>query len=491
MNKNFVFYAETHLAKSSDHSIEKILEKREIVYPNNELAIFKTVYAKIEEPNGNGVRLGREAVLKALPTLVGKQVNLNHWRYGFIVGHILDAWLNKNDEIEIAYTFCKDIYKEEYKESLEKMADGKLAVSFELTTDLETAEKLEDGTIRLHDIIFTGVGHLINKKPAYSSAIVYQQACEILKRVEDNPNLIFASEIKEQCNKIIADTNLQNNEQKGGRKDMTDEQNKKIEALKAEFKDAVKDWKDEDFLNDQKVEELRASLKPASAAEATVPATEAKNVEAENVVAESKSLSIEKYITLTTYKDDGTVETNYKKECTYAWKDSEGKTQTETISSDTTAVTSYSEAQVAEKVAEAKAPIEKSVKDLSAENESLKAKVAEFEAKEATQKEAEKAKKIAAVKEELKDNLHAKDFKDEDYLNAEKVAQVKILKENEDLKAEIAALKAAPSATPVTVQASETAVEAAEKVTGHAEVTVDKRKEAKAILRKYGTAEKK
>ena len=63
--------------------ISQIAEKVGIILPSTHTAIFKTVYAPIEEANDNGVRLAKDAVYRALPGLVGSQVNLEHLGKGF------------------------------------------------------------------------------------------------------------------------------------------------------------------------------------------------------------------------------------------------------------------------------------------------------------------------------------------------------------------------------------------------------------------------
>jgi len=184
----------TYLAQSNDHNILKIAAKRGIQYPSPHLAIFKSVYAKIEEANGNGVRLSKKAVEESLPTLVGKQVNFNHQRQGAICGYILDAWLNNREEIEICFAFFKDVYHDEYAEAIDLMENGNLTVSFELNSEKATQDHLSDGTRRLNDINFAGVGLLLNEKPAYAGAKVFEMAKKAVAYIfNPNGDLMFAN----------------------------------------------------------------------------------------------------------------------------------------------------------------------------------------------------------------------------------------------------------------------------------------------------------
>ena len=193
----------TVLAQTSDHSILKIAAKRGLQYPSPHLALFKSVYAKMEEANGNGVRLATKAVEESLPTLVGKQVNFNHQRQNAICGYILDAWLNKKtDEIEICFAFFKDVYPDEYQEAIDLMEEGKLTVSFELNSEKSTQEHLQDGSRRLNDINFAGVGLLLNEKPAYAGAIVFETAKKAVSYIfNPNGDLVFAN--KNECQELM------------------------------------------------------------------------------------------------------------------------------------------------------------------------------------------------------------------------------------------------------------------------------------------------
>ncbi len=183
-----------------------IARKRGIVLPSPHLAIFKTVYAKIEEANLNGVRLARQAVLDALPTLIGKQVNLNHFRKGFIVGHIIDAELNLDDQIEATFVYYKDIYIEDFDRSIAQFQRGDLTVSFELNANSDFVEELEDGTVRLHEINFAGMGLLLDDEPAYPAAVVFEMAKKIKDRlasIDNTTGMVFASEIKKTCDTFL------------------------------------------------------------------------------------------------------------------------------------------------------------------------------------------------------------------------------------------------------------------------------------------------
>ena len=196
---------QTVSADEDSKEISVIAEKRGIKIPSSHLGFFKTVYAKIEEANLNDIRLSAKAVDEALPGLIGSQVNFEHLGAGFLCGTILDAWINESDEIEVMYSFFKSVYPDEYEKSIELAKEGELAVSFELLSERESQEFLADGTIRLHDIDFQGMGHLMDNPPACPDAKIYEFASKCKKRLSDvqDRELVFASKIEEQCDKIL------------------------------------------------------------------------------------------------------------------------------------------------------------------------------------------------------------------------------------------------------------------------------------------------
>lgn len=207
MAKQNIKFRSSQIVSAGEDSTEiiDIAQKRGIQIPSTHLGFFKTVYAKIEEPNLNKIRLAKDAVYKALPGLIGSQVNFEHLGAGFLCGTILDSWINEVDEIEVVYSFYKSIYPDEYEQSIELAKKGKLAVSFELLSERESQEFLSDGTVRLNDIDFQGMGHLMMNPPACPQAKIYEfasQCKERLSQIEDR-ELVCALQIEEACNDIL------------------------------------------------------------------------------------------------------------------------------------------------------------------------------------------------------------------------------------------------------------------------------------------------
>jgi len=155
-----------------DKELKNVCEKRGIAFPNIDLAVLKIVYGYVNRTNLNGCNLPREEVEKALPTIIGKAIDFDHVRER-VVGFLLDAKL-EGDEI-IAYgAFFKSSLGEDF-ELIKELFDRKnLAVSFEAWGQREFND---DGkTYNLKDIIFCGLGLLINTKPAFPGAGVVEMA---------------------------------------------------------------------------------------------------------------------------------------------------------------------------------------------------------------------------------------------------------------------------------------------------------------------------
>ena len=186
-----------------------IVRKRGVAVPSVHLGFFKTIYAKIEEPNLNGIRLARKAVVDGISGLIGSQVNFEHLGAGFVMGSILDAWI-EGDDIQVVYSMYKSLYPDEYERSIELAKEGQLSVSFELMSERDTQENLKDGTIRLNDIDFIGMGHLMDNPPAEPSAKISEFAKRTKERLSQISNvkdreLVCASINEQACDEVLAD----------------------------------------------------------------------------------------------------------------------------------------------------------------------------------------------------------------------------------------------------------------------------------------------
>lgn len=169
----------THDSKTvfitASDELKKIASKRGLDLPSPDLAVFKTIYAELEKPNRNKVRLPRKAVEAGISSIVGKQINFDHKGSNFICGYILDGKIEGNN-IVVYGAFFKSMFSEEFEEVKSKFEKGKLFVSFEIhrydaNGDL-VVEALNDGTYKMNTIHFAGCGLLIKEDPACPKAQV-------------------------------------------------------------------------------------------------------------------------------------------------------------------------------------------------------------------------------------------------------------------------------------------------------------------------------
>lgn len=193
--KGFTFNSRYEFFEGKEVSKEliKIAAKRGIKLPSHDLAVFKCVYAFVDEANLNGCILPKEEVEKSLDTLVGKSIDFDHIRQR-IVGHWIHAEL-KGDEI-IAYgVFYKSSLNDDYELIKDLLEKGQLGVSFEAWGD---KEKLETGEFNLRDIEFAGGALLVKEQPAFPKAGVLEMSkrkrvLELAKVLKPPAELILSS----------------------------------------------------------------------------------------------------------------------------------------------------------------------------------------------------------------------------------------------------------------------------------------------------------
>lgn len=158
------------MAKDKDKLLE-VAKKADIVLPAKDLAIFECIYAFIDKENKNGCTLEKAEVEKALKTLKGKSIDLDHFRKQ-VVGHWIDAKLDGDKIIAYGCVF-KGSFQEDYDVIKELFDKGNLAVSFEAWGDKEITN---DSSYKLTDIEFAGGALLLRSEPAFEGAGVLEMA---------------------------------------------------------------------------------------------------------------------------------------------------------------------------------------------------------------------------------------------------------------------------------------------------------------------------
>jgi transcription elongation factor Elf1 len=169
---------------------------------NTDLAGFKTVYTFGDVANGNGARLPKHLLLKALPSLIGKPVNINHVR-NYVVGYYIDYRYIEAENKVIAYgIFFKSNFGQEWSEAKQLLRSNLLGTSHEVWCPRKSRKYLSDGTYEAQAIEFAG-GALIyrthkdavnpekNMDTAYKGCDVLEMAMQHMNK--NNTDLIFAS----------------------------------------------------------------------------------------------------------------------------------------------------------------------------------------------------------------------------------------------------------------------------------------------------------
>jgi len=179
--------------------ITEVMAKAGIVYPTPDIKVFKTIFAIADEENLNGCTMPYDEVQKALKTLVGKAVDLEHYRKE-TVGTWLDAKLVGN--VIMAYgTLWVSNYEEEATEILEDFATGKLTVSFEAW-----GHRVDTGpySYKLVDIHFCG-GALLrhHTNPACPEAFVQEFSEKNEGKILEFAKVMTGQEITEKEEDVV------------------------------------------------------------------------------------------------------------------------------------------------------------------------------------------------------------------------------------------------------------------------------------------------
>lgn len=163
---------------------------------NKDLAGFKNVYAFADIPNKNKARLPKEKLLKSLPSIIGKPVDIDHNRR-YVIGHYIDyKYMQKEDKVVTYGVFYKSNFGEEWERAKKLFKSKKLSTSYEIWCPKNKMRKLKDGTHELLSMELAGGAILFNEEPAFEDADVLQIAKSHIEEVADE--LIFASKYKEE-----------------------------------------------------------------------------------------------------------------------------------------------------------------------------------------------------------------------------------------------------------------------------------------------------
>ena len=182
--------------------LEKIAEARGIQIKNSkDLAVFKTIYAFTDEANANGAILPKKDLLKVLPQIVGKPVNINHDRTRVVAFYIDYRYKDKEDKIMAYGIFFKSNFAEEYEHAKKLQKKKKLSSSFEIWSPKEHRKYIgEHGDFEMHKMEIAG-GAFIYEEDGNLPAFKDAKVLEFSKMPEDlKQDLVYA---KKYCSSDI------------------------------------------------------------------------------------------------------------------------------------------------------------------------------------------------------------------------------------------------------------------------------------------------
>lgn len=189
--------------KEQDDIMAVAQAKGYILKDSNDLAGFKTIYTFDTAANINKARLPKELLLKALPGLIGKPVDIDHNRI-YVVGHYIDYRYIASKHMVIAYgVFYKSNFGEEWIKAKELFKAGKLGTSYEIWCPKSKRKYLPDGTYILTNMEIAGGGLMFKEKPAFPDAKVLELA---MKHIDEQKTEYLVSTKKnyEACELIFA-----------------------------------------------------------------------------------------------------------------------------------------------------------------------------------------------------------------------------------------------------------------------------------------------
>ncbi len=192
--------------------IIKIAEARGINLKNNtDLSGFKNIYVFADKNSKNNVRFPKKPLLKALPTAIGKPINIDHNRR-HVVGHIIDIRYKEKDNSVLTYgVFYKSNFEDEYLKVKEAFKNGSLPTSSEIWCPKKKRKTLRDGTVELQELEIAGNALLLYNEPAFDGTKVLA----LSKKNTTESDLVFSSKYNDDeiiCSSSFEDSVKKNYE---------------------------------------------------------------------------------------------------------------------------------------------------------------------------------------------------------------------------------------------------------------------------------------
>jgi len=176
--------------------IEKFAAERGYVLKDSpDLAGFKTVFTYADVVNANKYGLSEAGLVKALPTITGKPIDIDHLKR-YVIGHYLGYKYVPEKKQAITYgVIYKHHFRSEWEQAKRLFAQGKLTTSQEVwTPKAGTGRKVHGGEI--YDVMqFAGGALVYYEKAAYKGTDVLAMAMKYYDEENpDNLELAYATE---------------------------------------------------------------------------------------------------------------------------------------------------------------------------------------------------------------------------------------------------------------------------------------------------------
>jgi transcription elongation factor Elf1 len=168
-----------------------------LLQDSRDLAGIKMVYTFADKANGNRARLPKKILLRALPGICGKSIDIDHNR-SRVIGYYIDYKYIVKDESVIAYGIIfKSNFADEWKQAQALFRAGKLTCSYEIWCAKNKRKYLSDGTYLLTEMEIAGGAILFKTKPAFADAHVLEMA-----KINEE-DMVYASKHFHPCEEMI------------------------------------------------------------------------------------------------------------------------------------------------------------------------------------------------------------------------------------------------------------------------------------------------
>lgn len=179
---------------------------------NRDLAGIKVIYAFADKANANKARLPKRVLLKALPTMIGKPINIDHIRK-YVIGYYIDyRYIQKEDKVIGYGIIFKSNFQDEWKKLSALFQAKKLTTSYEVWCPKNKRMYREDGTYELTEQEIAGGAIMFREEPAFEDAKVLEIAKKVIEgALNADADLVYASKYREEdvvysANAVVLET---------------------------------------------------------------------------------------------------------------------------------------------------------------------------------------------------------------------------------------------------------------------------------------------